>query len=417
MANSTTKPRKRHQQNNFPLTLRADGRYCKKVLGEVYYFGRDREAALNQWLDEKDDLLAGRKPRPKQSDAGITIRDLVIAYLREKKASLTTGELSARSFADAHRTCQNLVDHFGKTRLADDITPTDFAGYRAALAERLSFITLGILIQRTRSIFKFAFENKLIKTLPDYGTGFKKPSKKTLRIQRSQKPPKLLSRDDITKLLDVASVQMKAMILLACNGGLGNSDVAGMEKKHIDFASGWINYPRLKTGVPRRFPLWPETSAALKAALAIRPAHKSPDDANVVFITRCGGRWIKNVMESRKNEGDQDDGSKKALRVNFDDEVVKEFRKLFTVAKVERPKGHGFYTMRHVFETEAGNSCDQVAVDAIMGHCPDDMDMSARYREKLPNDERLQKVTDHMHAWLFPAPAIAETPAIAGRVG
>ena len=262
MANSSTKARKRHRQNDFPLTLRADGRYCKKVLGEVHYFGRDREAALNQWLDEKDDLLAGRVPRPKQTEGGTTLRDLVIAFLREKKAGLTTGELSARSFADSHRTCQNLIDHFGKHRLADDITPNDFAGYRAALAERLSFVTLGILIQRTRSLFKFAFENKLIKALPDYGTGFKKPSKKTLRIQRSQMPPKLLSRDDITKLLDVASVQMKAMILLACNGGLGNSDVAGLEKKHIDFTSGWITYPRAKTGVPRRFPLWPETSAA-----------------------------------------------------------------------------------------------------------------------------------------------------------
>jgi integrase len=60
--------------------------------------------------------------------------------------------------------------------------------------------------------------------------------------------------------------------------------------------------------------------------------------------------------------------------------------------------GLGFYALRHVFETVAGGSRDQVAVDAIMGHSRNDM--ASAYRERI-DDDRLQAVVDHVHDWLF----------------
>ena len=53
----------------------------------------------------------------------------------------------------------------------------------------------------------------------------------------------------------------------------------------------------------------------------------------------------------------------------------------------------------HTFETVAGGSKDQVAVDAIMGHV--DATMAANYRERI-DDDRLKAVVDYVHAWLFP---------------
>ena len=48
----------------FPLTLHRTGQWCKKVRGKLLYFGKDEEAALNRWLDEKDELLTRLRLRP-----------------------------------------------------------------------------------------------------------------------------------------------------------------------------------------------------------------------------------------------------------------------------------------------------------------------------------------------------------------
>ena len=55
---------------DFPLFRHATGRWTKKVKGRFHYFGKvaddpEGEKALNLWLDQKDDLLAGRTPRTK----------------------------------------------------------------------------------------------------------------------------------------------------------------------------------------------------------------------------------------------------------------------------------------------------------------------------------------------------------------
>jgi hypothetical protein len=57
------------------------------------------------------------------------------------------------------------------------------------------------------------------------------------------------------------------------------------------------------------------------------------------------------------------------------------------------------YSLRHGFETVAGETGDQVAVDAVMGH--KDRTMAAHYREGI-SDERLVAVTNHVRSWLFP---------------
>lgn len=58
-----------------------------------------------------------------------------------------------------------------------------------------------------------------------------------------------------------------------------------------------------------------------------------------------------------------------------------------------------FYTLRHNFETWGGESKDQVAVDAIMGHV--DPSMGAQYREDI-SDERLLAVVNKVRAYVFP---------------
>jgi hypothetical protein len=64
---------------------------------------------------------------------------------------------------------------------------------------------------------------------------------------------------------------------------------------------------------------------------------------------------------------------------------------------VHKP-GNGFYTLRHVFRTIADETLDRPAIDRVMGHS--DGTMAEHYREKI-SDDRLIKVSNHVHDWLF----------------
>jgi integrase len=188
------------------------------------------------------------------------------------------------------------------------------------------------------------------------------------------------------------------MILLACNAGLGNSDLANMPLSSLDLASGWVDYPRPKTGIARRFPLWPETKETLREVLKKRKAPKSEADAGLLFITKYGGRWAKAIFELTNVSDTGATETAKKYRSNNDNAIGKEFVKLLAEAKIERKQGRSFYALRHVFETVAGESRDQVAVDHIMGHARDDM--ASLYRERI-SDERLLVVTEYVRQWLF----------------
>ena len=89
------KPKKPHP--DFPLFPHATGRWAKKVRGDTYYFGpwSDPQAALLKWLDQKDDLLAGRKPRDTTGD--LTVRDLANRFMTIKLGFRNAGEISGSS--------------------------------------------------------------------------------------------------------------------------------------------------------------------------------------------------------------------------------------------------------------------------------------------------------------------------------
>ncbi|MAT13773.1 MAG: hypothetical protein CMJ46_00700 [Planctomyces sp.] len=381
----TTKPKKPYP--DFPLFPHATKRWAKKIRGKLHYFGpwRDPQGALQKYIEQRDDLQAGRTPRLRDPD-GLSIRELCNRFLTWKKGLLDSDDISYRTFSDCMRTCTIIVDHFGKDRIVEDLVQEDFQEFRVELAKTRNPVSLADAIGRIRSVFKFGYDSGLMDKPVRYGSGFAKPSRRKMREARNQAEARMFEADEINLLLDEADDVLKAMILLGINCGFGQSDLSSLPKAAIDLESGFIDYPRPKTAIPRRCPLWPKTIEALKVAMEKRPEPKNPADANLCFLTRKGEPWVKISQ-----------GEKKA----WTDSLGLRFGRLLRKIHLKRP-GLNFYALRHTFETIAGESIDQVAVNSIMGHV--DNSMSAAYRERI-SDERLIAVSNHVRDWLSEAEA------------
>ena len=370
---SAGKPKKPSQ--DFPLFPHATKRWAKKVRGKLHYFGpwSDPYAALNEWLRVKDDLLAGRRPREKTSIA--TMHFIGNKFLNKKRVLVDAGEMENRTWLDYQRTCKRMIRVWGKEFPVAELRPSDFTDFRVSMA-KYAHVTKKNEIARVRAIFAFAYKNRLIKDPVDYGQEFDKPTQRVLRIEKKKKGKQLYDAWTIRHLIANSNSTMAAMIHLALNCGFGNKDCAMLPLQAVDLKNGWVDWHRHKTGVDRRVPLWPETVAALRDAVANRVPHKYKPNADLLFITKFGLPWFTD---------------------NTDNPVAKQFSKIARKAGVHR-HGFGFYTLRHTFKTIGDRSGDRIAIESIMGHA--DNTIEGVYREEI-EDKRLVDAVEGIRTWLF----------------
>lgn len=422
-----TKPAKPYP--DFPLFPHATGRWAKKIRGKFVFFGpwEDPFRALDLYVSQRDALHAGLVARPAgggpsrvQAQAGgaeqplrasrqnlngrgprqvplaagpeaTTLRDLVNRFLTAKQRLVDAGELSPRSFRGYHETAAFMLTCLRKDRRVDDVTTSDLGVLRAFLARGRGPVSLGTHIQRVRTMFKYAYDEGLLDRPVRFGMEFCKPSRKSLRHARNERPARMFEPGEIKALLASAGVQMRAMILLGLNAAMGNTDVATLPRSAVNLMTGVIEFPRPKTGIPRRAILWPETVGALMAALAVRPKPKEDSAADLVFVTKYGKQWVRCRPAGPRSK-------LKVPEVTVDS-VGLEFGKLMRAVGVAKP-GRSFYALRHTFRTVADEVNDRPAIDRLMGH-ENGADIAVAYVERI-SDERLRKVTDHVRGWLGP---------------
>lgn len=414
------RPDKPKGYKDFPLYAHPAGYWAKKILGKLHYFGRwgqirkgkmehlpyeaSWQAALTLFKSQRDDLMAGRTPRVSNKD-GLTLAELCDRFLNAKRLKLEAAELSPRSYQEYKQTTDRLIKRFGAQRLVNDLAANDFEQLRADIRKTCGPVRLGNEITRVKSVFKYAVENGMIERPVRFGSEFRKPDKSVMRRHRTDSGKKLFAAAEIRLMLDAldgkestvgtdkvtpkVDQQLKTALLLGLNTGAGNTDVANLQFKHLDLKSGWLNYPRGKTGIDRRVPLWAETVEALKAVIAARPEPKDKADADCVFLSprrngsvRSGGTRLVTLGGSSRT-----------------DYVGREFSRLLRALHINGRKNLGFYSLRHTLATIGLQTGDRDAVKSIMGHA--EGDMLAAYDETGPSDERLLAVVSHVHKWLF----------------
>ena len=230
IAHSTAQSKPSKPYADFPLTAHRNGQWCKKIRGKLHYFGpwADHEGALDRYDKVKDDLHAGKTPRPIQDE--LTLSDLVNHFLTAKRNRVDSGELSMRTWKDYYASTKRILNQFGKNRLLSDLRSDDFAKFRNLLDKTLGPVALGNEIQRARTLFKYAFEEDFVATQIKFGSSFKKPTMKTLRKHRAESRlehgKRMFEPQDVHRLIRDASLPMRAMILLGINCGFGNNDCA-----------------------------------------------------------------------------------------------------------------------------------------------------------------------------------------------
>lgn len=381
---------------SFPLTPHRNGQFCKKIRGRLFYFGSvgDPDAALKRYHEQCEALHSGRVDEVKKRE-GLTVGDLANAFLASAEARRGAGTLAPRTFADYFRDCERLVNFFRKDRLVESIVHDDIKKFRESLSRGVNATTLSGRVGVTRSIFKFAYEEELIDRPIRFERELKRPEQRVLRRSRAASGRKHFLSTEIRQLFDAAPLHLRAMILLGINCGMGNRDVAALPANAIDLEHGWIDFPRPKTGVGRRCPLWPETVAAIKAVLKCResvPIKRQPAAEGLLFVTRTGQPFVRSVA---KVDAEGRPG------VVEHDAIATKLRRIMNLKGINL-RGLGFYGLRRSFETIGAETGNQVAVDSTMGHVPQASDMSAVYRQGVA-ESALRHVTDHVRTWLFPS--------------
>jgi integrase len=408
MANST----KSRKSSNVLRVHTGSGQWAKKIKGKLIYFGSVKQdpegvVALQRYAHELPYWKRGEVPPTRgavvnPAVASITLRELCNQFLSVQEDRQTVGELSPRSFRDYYRACERLIDHFGRGQVVTDLRPQQFTDYRLKViaktkdGEDASPASIKGAVILVRAIFKFAA--KLVGQPIDLGDYFKPPKKTHFRRHRAAVGSRDFTADEVRRILGAADVQLKAMTLLALNCGYGNSDCAELTKSAIK--GDWVEFARVKTGIERRCPLWPETVEAVKAAIASRPNVDDSAHSDRIFITRCGVPWVRTQPKKRKTKTTADETA--GVPMAIVDSISCEFRKLLDRLGINGSRN--FYALRHTLQTQADESRDFIAVRKIMGHASNDI--ADAYRERV-SDERLKAVVQVVHDWLF-APAKAE---------
>lgn len=377
MTRSRKKPSKPY--TDFPLFAHASGQWAKKIRGRTHYFGvwTEPDQSLRKYLEVRDYLQAGLK-RPTDTDQ-TRLTELCNRFLTAKQSRVDSGELRMATWQDYKRTCGLIIDTFDRNRVVDTISPSDFAKLRGVISAKFGPVRTSREITQVRMLFRWGHQQELT-AVPRFGSEFVKPSKDVLRRHRQSSPPKMFEASEIAAMIDAAGIHAKAWILLGINCAFIQRDVSDLTIGAVHLNEAVIDFPRAKTAIERRVPLWPETVKAMQDSLNNPWFPRSMNNGDRFFLSRQGNILVRDHGSATRS-----------------DTVHDNLRRLQRKLDIKQSK-RSFGALRHTFRTIADETCDFPAILRIMGHS--DHSISDHYRERI-SDDRLCRVVNHVRTWLF----------------
>lgn len=364
----------------------SSGRWYKTLRQRRHYFGTDPEAAMRRYVAEWPYIERG-VPLPTDSEvSGVTLSGLLNLWLADRQLDVDADKLKLATWRQYREVAEFIVGRLGRLTPVKALRPADFATLHRAMVRKwgASPSVLSRVVTVARMPFKWGWESEVIHDAVRMGPRFKIASKADKREKRHQRGRQTFTAAEVRKMLDAASVELRAAILLGINGGYSQREVAEIECMSVDLDTGWIDHLRAKTRQPRRVPLWTETIAAINALPGNEP---KPEAVGLLFVTRNGLKYVREYVNENDNLircdvfGTAFNRVRRGLGINLDHA--------------------GFGKLRATHRTVADAAGDANASRLIMGHSLGEGVEEAYIR--TIEDDRLRTVTDHVHSWLWPA--------------
>lgn len=221
---------------------------------DYYYEGRrirkkvgSEKDAKNALAAVKADILRGEYRFKK--DRKIRFEDFAKEYLGYAK-------INKRSWTRDESSLKRLLPHF-KDMLLSKITPRHIEEYKKKrLDDKVKTGTINRELASLKHMFTIA--EKLGK-FDD-----KNPVKKVEFFQERQYVMKILDREEINHLIDVAADHLKPILIIALNTGMRKGEIFNLRWSDIDFIGHYIHIKKTKSNVMRKVPMNGIVAATLK---------------------------------------------------------------------------------------------------------------------------------------------------------
>lgn len=410
-------------RSDFPLRPHKNGQWYRSVWNsgakksEQYYFGTwaddpKGERALKDpevgWLARKDAILAGiDNARVEMAPASLTLGELMARFLTFKRDKVKAGELSLTTLEGYLREIQRFVSFQKAGAPASGLRPEHFSAFMKHMVEvrKLGRFARKRVVTYINTFLRYGAKNGWI-TMPNAGVDWVAPATDpdSMRVARARagvrdNSDRIVTGEEIGKLLSCGQPTFRAMVLLGINCGLGVADLGRIRWNMIDLESRHLCFPRGKTGTRRVGFLWKKTIQALHRVRNLkhnRIALAHDGESSLVFVTRHGQSYYRET-EAYAEVEIHGNKVKKLVGVKVDAPLLLTFRRKVRTLKLS---GLSFYRLRHTFKTLGKQSKDREALNLMMGHR--DNSVSGIYDHEEIAWSRIKRVARVVYRRLWP---------------
>lgn len=293
---------RRHGTNGETDTLAEEIETLKSTqrgdLGHGDSIVRDMFLGSATTQDIWQDRLERDRPEPVSDDR--TLAGQLRRWYEGLDIKVQAGDMTPSRLDNIKAALAHFESHVGKETLAERIDGDTIEGYYKHLlgqvGRRRKNSEEGISAEYAKTIFGMARQfvrwlwSREVITLP------RNIDSRGFRFKASPKAIVTFTDEEVVKLVEGATGQLKLHILLMLNCGYKSTDIAELKRHQVDWKEGRIIRRRSKTedqvDVPIvNYKLWPQTFELLM---------KHDSGQATVLLTRSGGLW---AWEERGDDG------------------------------------------------------------------------------------------------------------------